>query len=262
MLIFAVDDEKIALEGLMAAITKAVPAARVQGFQRAEKVLESCRKQEPDVVFADIEMRDMNGVELARQIKALWPRANIVFTTGYTEYTFKALEMHASGYILKPVTAEKIRREIAELRYPVEEKRTGLFLRAFGNFEVWYNGVPVKFHYSKTKELLAYLVDRNGALTTNNELEAALWEDEAPKSHLSYLKNLRADLLAVLDSLGCGGIVVKNRGSLAVIPEKTPCDYFEFLRAREAGEPCSLYNGEYMTQYSWAEMTHGSLEMM
>ena len=265
MLVFAIDDEKIALEGLIGAIRKAVPSAEVMGFRSAEKALVSCRELEPEVVFMDIEMRDMNGVELARRMKALQPDINIIFTTGYAEYTVKAFEIHASGYVLKPVTTEKISREFQELRHPVMEnwQRRGLYVRAFGNFEVWYDGKPVKFQYSKTKELFAYLIDRNGALTTLGELEAVLWEEEEPpRSHVSYLKNLRADLLQVLEKLGCANILVRSRGSIGVLPEKTPCDYFEFLRRRKEGKPSGLYCGEYMTQYSWAEMTHGSLEMM
>lgn len=265
MLVFAIDDEKIALDGLVGAIRKAAPTAEVMGFRSAEKALLACRDLEPEVVFADIEMRDMNGVDLARQMKALVPNINIIFTTGYTEYTVKAFELHVSGYILKPVTAEKVYREMQELRHPLTEtgQRRGLYVRAFGNFEVWYDGKPVKFQYSKTKELFAYLIDRNGALTTLGELEAVLWEDEeSPKSHVSYLKNLRADLLQVLEKLGCADILVRSRGSIGVLPEKTPCDYFEFLLRRKEGEPSGLYCGEYMSQYSWAELTHGSLEMM
>lgn len=265
MLIFAIDDEKIALDGLVGAIQKAAPAVEVMGFRSAEKALDACRELEPDVVFADIELRDMNGVELARQMKALLPNINIIFTTGYTEYTVKAFEIHASGYILKPVTAEKVYREIQELRYPVMEHRPGrgLYVRAFGNFEVLYDGIPVKFQYSKTKELFAYLIDRNGALTTNGELEAVLWEEEdSPKKHASYLKNLRADLVQVLEKLNCGDILVRSWGSIGVLPEKISCDYFEFLHSRKEGKASGLYNGEYMTQYSWAELTHGSLEMI
>ena len=264
MLVFAIDDEKIALEGLVGAIQKAEPAAKVLGYRSAEKALSDCRQMEPDIVFADIELRDMNGMELARQMKEIKPKINIVFTTGYKEYTMKAFELHASGYVLKPVTVEKIRREMQELRHPVEEaiREQGLYVRAFGNFEVWYDGKPVKFQYNKTKELFAYLIDRNGALTPLGELEAVLWEDESPKSHVSYLKNLRVDLISVLQKLGCEDILVRSRGCMAILPEKTPCDYFEFLQKRKEGKSSALYCGEYMTQYSWAELTHGSLEML
>ncbi|MGX8703697.1 MAG: LytR/AlgR family response regulator transcription factor [bacterium] len=265
MLIFAIDDEKIALDGLISAIRKAAPAAEVIGFRSAEKAIAACHEMEPEVVFTDIEMRDTNGVELARQMKALLPDINIIFTTGYTEYTVKAFEIHASGYILKPVTAEKVYREIQELRHPVMERwpKRGLYVRAFGNFEVLYDGKPVKFQYSKTKEFFAYLIDRKGALATMAEMEAVLWEEEeVPKSHNSYLKNLRADLVQVLERLNCSDILVRSRGNIGILPEKVSCDYFEFLLQRKEGKSSGLYYGEYMTQYSWAETTHGSLERM
>lgn len=77
-----------------------------------------------DVAFLDIQMRSMTGLELAKQLKERQPNVNIIFVTGFSEYTGEAIQLHASGYIEKPVTEEKIRRELDNLRHPV---RWGLY---------------------------------------------------------------------------------------------------------------------------------------
>lgn len=266
MKIIAVDDESLALKAVALAIRRARPGSVVETFQDAEAALREAKMSPPDVAFLDIEMRAMNGIELARQLQTFNPRVNIIFTTGYSEYTAQAFEMHASGYIFKPVTVEKVRRELNALRFavpedePVPEPR--LHIRAFGNFEAFVDGVPVQFLYGKTKELLAYLVDRNGALCSNRELSAALWEDSLPGQHASYLKSIRSDLLTTLSKLGCEDVFVRVRGGMAILPDRVVCDYYEYLHSAEQPENMpreTVYRGEYMSQYSWAEVTNSSL---
>lgn len=165
MNIIAVDDEKLALESLQSSILKAAPDDTVIGFRNAEQALSFVRENPCDVAFLDIELRDMNGVELAKKISAIHPQVNIIFTTGYSDYTGQAFELHASGYIMKPVTEEKVQKEMEVLRYAVTQADDKLLtVRTFGNFEVFKDNQPLEFRYNKTKELLAYLVNRGGKL--------------------------------------------------------------------------------------------------
>ena len=130
-----------------------------------------------------------------------------------------------------------------------------LTARVFGNFEIYYNGVPLAFQYSRTKELIAYLIDRNGALCTNGEIIAALFEDD--DNHDAYLRSLRKDLLDTLSAVGCADVIVQQRGRLGILPQKIDCDYFRWLKGNRLG--CE-YRGEYMKQYSWAERTAALLD--
>ena len=270
MNIIAVDDEKLALQNLVSAILKAAPDCVLHDFRKVSEMLDFAAKNPCDVAFIDVEMREMTGVEAAEKLKALRPRINIIFATGYSEYTGKAMEMHASGYIMKPITPEKVKREIEELRYPLSEQEkkapasepgeaSHIQIRAFGNFEIFYDHVPLTFQYSKTKELLAYLVDRRGSLCTNAQIMSALWENEDDYlSHNSYMKNLRTDLIASLEKVGCGDIIVRRRGVLGIVPEKVTCDYFDWCDGKS--HALDSYRGEYMSQYGWSEYTHGLLE--
>ena len=68
-----------------------------------------------------------------------------------------------------------MRNVLENLRYPAEDVPAGVKVQCFGNFEVFVGGRPLSFKRSKSKELLAYLVDRNGATCTNGEMLAVLW---------------------------------------------------------------------------------------
>ena len=163
--------------------------------------------------------------------------------------------MYVSGYLLKPITQEKVKRAMENLRYPVASSHRVRF-RAFGNFEVMCDGLPVVFKYSKSKELLAYLVDRKGAMCSVRECTAVLFEDD--DGHDTYFKSLRRDLLDAFDALGVGNVIARERGKLGIVLGEVECDYYNYLRGNREG--VNDFSGEYMTQYSWAEYTYGMLE--
>lgn len=253
MRIIAVDDEELALDRLMTAIQQAAPEAELHGFFYPEDALAFLQTNGCDIAFLDVEMADTDGVTLAKKLKECNPDVNIIFATGFTHYQGEAFALHASGYLTKPITAEKVRKELSELRRPVApEKRVRM--QTFGNFEVYIDGKPLEFKYNRTKELLAYLVDRQGALCTMREIQAVLFEDEI--GHESYIKSLRRDLQVTLDEAGCGGVLIKQWGKLAVQPQAFDCDYYNWRAGRREG---LSYQGEYMAQYSWGEETNGML---
>lgn len=253
MNIIAVDDEELALEGLLDAIRQAAPEAAVYGFSDAQDALAFSDGHPCAVAFLDVEMAELDGVELAERLKKRNPDVNIIFATGFSQYQSAAFHLHASGYLTKPITAEKVRRELKELRRPLPAGKR-IRVQTFGNFEVYLDGKPMGFKYSKTKELFAYLVDRKGALCTNGEIIAALFPDY--ENHDAYLRSLRKDLMDTLDASGCGAVLERQRGRLAVVPEQIDCDYYDWCAGRR-GE--AVYRGEYMTQYSWGEYTNAML---
>ena len=69
-----------------------------------------------DVAFLDIQMRGLSGVELAEALRLQNPAVNLIFVTGYDQYTGDAMALPASGYILKPVNNAKIEKELSALR--------------------------------------------------------------------------------------------------------------------------------------------------
>ena len=117
----------------------------------------------------------------------------------------------------------------------------------FGNFEAYCDGAPIRFSLSRTKELLAYLVDREGAECRRNEIIAALFEDEL---NIEYCKKLRRDLIDTFAGLGIEDALIVSRGGLAICRDKVSCDYYDYLAGERTDPPT-----EYMTQYSFGEET-------
>lgn len=259
MNIFCVDDERLALDALTDAVQEVLPQAIVFAFRSGKEALAKAEETVVDVAFLDIEMREQNGLQLAKRLKELCRTTNIVFITGYEDYALDAFRMNASYYLLKPISAQGVRESMDNLRNPITVKPASVLrVQCFGNFEVFYNDVPIRFKYSKTKELFAYLIDRKGSVCTNGELMAILWEDEAGEKKRSYLSNLVSDLADTLSAQSLDGLVMKRRGALYVVPEKISCDYYDWNK----GMPYAInaYCGEYMSQFSWAEMTLGAIE--
>lgn len=198
-------------------------------------------------------MRGITGLEIAEKLERINPQINIIFVTGFDEYKSEAMDLHASGYLMKPVIAEDILNEIRFLRYPVSEK-SRIEVKCFGNFCVFINGSPADFDYNKTNELLAYLIDRRGTMVSYNELSAVLWEDD---SHTNYLKRLRSDLKHTFERYGCENILLSRKGAIGIDTNEISCDYFDYLSQKPDSQ--KLFRGEYMSQYSWAEETLANL---
>lgn len=188
-------------------------------------------------------------------------KTNFIFVAKDPEKAFSAMSAHASGYILEPVTEEAIRTELKELRHPVNEDETLLKVQCFGNFEVFSKGRIMKFARSLSKEAFAYMIDRRGAGCTVAEICSVLWENRPIDTNLkSQCRVILASLKKDLEAVGAGNVLVKEWNTWGVNADIISCDYYDFLRNKNKTEV--TYHGEYMSQYSWAEMTSGSLYQM
>lgn len=257
MNIIVVDDEMLALQSMENAIEEVIPEAKVKMFTTSASAMSELVMNDfcPDVAFIDIAMPDIDGIQLSKQIKDIYPKTNIIYVTAYTEYALTAIQERPSGYILKPATPEKIQTEIENLRYPpAVQELSRLEIKCFGNFEVYSNQRPVSFTYQKTKELFAYLVDRKGAACNTAILCSVLWEDKPDdQNQRAYLRKLIADLSHSLKAVGAGDAFIKQRNSFAVATDKVDCDYYKMLKGDASA--ANQYTGEYMNQYDWAEMS-------
>ena len=247
MKVLLVDDESLQLVRLENVCKKVLPDAEVLPYTNPVKALQENDKTIFDIAFLDIEMPGINGIQLAKNLKKINPLIKIVFVTAYNEYALQAFKIHAHGYVTKPVSEAKIKEEIDELQNiaPLQSGKK-LQIKCFGNFEVFHNGEPVKFSYKKSKEVFAYLIDREGAAIDINELNAVLWEEDHP----SYLRNLIADIQNTLKNLDCSDVFIKRHNEAYIDVEKVDCDAYEYKKNNP--NAIRLYRGEYMMQYSWA----------
>jgi two-component SAPR family response regulator len=255
MIAIAVDDEALMLGALVAAIEASPDVTEVNKFSDCEKALEFVKENDVDIAFLDINMRGMGGLALAERIIAACNDCKIVFCTGYEEYAIPAFKLHASGYLMKPISAEDVQGEIDNIK-GVRHKEKPIMVKCFGNFEVFVKDRKLMFKRLKTKELLAFLIDRNGAGMTAKQICAVLFPDDTDDNkNAAYLRQLVLDLKNTLKAVGAEGVLCHETPCYRVDTNMIRCDYISYL---ETGKP--EFHGEYMTQYSWAEETCAMLQ--
>lgn len=277
MKIIVVDDEKLALESTRRCITQVDPECTVETFhyrreQDKDAILNYTVVNKPDVAFMDIELkRGDSGMDLARELQGLHPTINIIFMTAYSEYTIPAFRLRASGYILKPPTVERVEEELKNLRHMVEHAREdrvftgaysinkeGLWAVTFGSFNIYYKDTLIRFHRTKAKEILAYLIDRRGGTISTADVVAAVFEDvDYNRSMQKQIQVYIKDMQDALESVGMEDFIIRTRGALSINASRLSCDYYDFLNKDKAA--IDAYAGEYMSNYSWGEETNGWL---
>jgi len=260
MTIYVVEKNEAIRKDVSGMLEKVCGDAEICSFSDSPSALAAARKNRVDVAYLDDKLPEMDGLLLGQYLKDLYPSVNLVLMTRKKDTAFGAMSLRASGCIMLPPEETDIRTEQRELRYPygqTEKKR--VFVQTFGNFEVFADGVPIQFKYSKTKEILAVLINNKGVQTTNGEIIASLWEDDGdPKVKSSYLSNLRQDLQNTLADLGLTEIIIKQRGSMAIAKDQVECDLYEWLEKKKASR--YQYLGDYMNQFGWAEFVHAELD--
>lgn len=116
--VMMVDDRKIILSGGLPILEEVMPKATVVGFTRPSEAIEYARTNRVALAFLDIELGKISGFDLCRTLLEIDPRTNVVFLTAYVDYSFDAWSTGASGFMLKPITAEGVRAQLRKLRYP------------------------------------------------------------------------------------------------------------------------------------------------
>ena len=255
MIAIAVDDERPMLQALTDAVSASEDIRQVHSFSSCSAALDWLETGTADVAFLDISMRGMGGLALADRITQHHPNCKIVFCTGYSEYALDAIRLRCSGYLLKPITAQAVQAELDHIKKQASPEKL-LTVQCFGTFEVLQNGVALSFKRTKAKELLAVLVDRNGAGMTGRQICALLWpEDSDDTKNMDYFRHLVRDLRNTLAAAGAEDVLCQQGYQYRVDPSRIQCDYHSYLRSGTPG-----FYGEYMTQYSWAESTCGFLQ--
>ena len=121
MTIVCVDDHPIMLKGLSQSIAEILPDASVSAFGRADEALGFVQKNGCDVLISEIELSGDSGLLLAKKIKNINPKVNIIFLTvcDEKEHAKEVFDIRPSGYLVKPAKQEQLELELNNLRYNV-----------------------------------------------------------------------------------------------------------------------------------------------
>ncbi len=257
MLVIAFSRNRKTLSEISAAARIAFPNSELCEYSDERECIDFAADSPCDVALVD----DGAKGTVAQRLSEIRRETNLIVVSDSDAAKMRAMDLHASGFILRPVTSDRIREEMRFARFPVT-KDPDLLIRAqcFGNFDVFsVDGVPLRFSRSKSKELLAYLIYRRGASCSVKEVGAALFEDEEYDTKQQiYLRQIISTLIRTMRVLGMEEVVQHSYNSLSVNVNVIDCDYYRFLEK----DPSVMqqYTGEFMSQYPWAEDVAGYLD--
>ena len=117
-IVIMVDDNKVFLNDGMPIIEEVIPNATVIGFTKPSEAVEYAKANRIALAFLDIEMIDVSGLDVCRKLLEINQRTNVVYLTAYRDYSFDAWDTGAIGFMVKPLTADGVKKQLKKLRYP------------------------------------------------------------------------------------------------------------------------------------------------
>ncbi len=194
-----VDDERYAREELTYLLGK-FPAVQVVGeAESGEAAILKALQLQPDVVFLDVEMPKMNGIEAAKTLVELKKVPLIIFATAYPQFAAEAFRINATDYLLKPYDEGQLEQTIARIEktlYPappvdIAEKPGKLAVETAGEIDYI---LPQDILYIYRDEKVTKIITQTGdyeVRTTLKELESRLVPFSFFRIHKGYLVNLK-----------------------------------------------------------------------
>lgn len=260
MQVIYVDDERPALDNFRLTVDRFSEITSLKLFQDSREALEYVREHSADVVFLDMEMPGLHGLELAKKLKEHDPDIRLIFVTAYSKYALDAWNVDAVGYLLKPYTAADIRKALAKCSYrPLPSRK--VMIRTIPALSVNVNGKPLYISGAKTREMLAFLVDCGERGFTAGEGIACLWPERGNDAGTqSLLRMTYKRLAAALEEAGAGHILESKENRRFLKVEEVDCDLYRILAGDK--QEARNYHGQYLQEYSWAEERNSQLYWM
>lgn len=227
--IAAVDDEAHALERFERMVLGITELDLCGLFESGEQFLAYLEENPLDAVFLDMEMPGLNGLQLSEQIQNLNENIQIVFVTAFNQYAVEAFEVQAVDYILKPLTEERLNKTVKRLliNHRTLKVHGKFFVQCIGGFEVFINGEALTWKNSKAKEVLAFLIHKNGLPVGWEKIADAIWPAfNAEKAQTNFHATTYL-LRKRLAEAGLSHILESVRGNYRIVMDKTNCDIYQ-----------------------------------
>jgi two-component SAPR family response regulator len=255
MKVIYVDDERLALKKFQLEATVLIPNVDVSYFDDPADALVYCRDNKVDYAFLDINMPNISGIELSKEIRSFCPFCKFVFITAYEHYALDAFRVNALDYLTKPYDREMLSNCFKKVGL-IKGEEHRIFIKTFGGFDVFVDGELLKIKMPKVKEMLALLVDLQGSQLNLSTAVRLLWLDhELDEKSSALVRITMKRLREVLTSHGIQEILVD--GVRAINPRKFDCDYYNYLKGDKDAK--MSYFNNYLPEYWWARETNESL---
>ena len=136
----------------------------------------------------------------------------------------------------------------------LKKQKQSLEAKTFGNFTLMYNNKVIKFSRTKSDELIAYLIFKNGSSVKTKELITVLYGKNADSSRYgASLRNLIVDIKHTLAELEIQDFFIAEYNNFRINPEVVQCDYYDFLAGDSVAK--KKFAGEFMSKFEWAQET-------
>ena len=228
-----IDDERPALEELSYLLEK--HSVKVIGsFLNTEGAFDFISCEKPDIVFLDIEIRDVNGIDFGVKLQNSVENTAIIFVTAYPNYALEAFKAYPLDYIVKPVDEERLKQTLQHIQETAElrsEAKSGVFyIRCFGNFEIVSGEHKVKFPTKKTRELFAYLICNEGTVIYRSDLLRIVFGSGESEKDANNLRVTMFRLRNAFREAGIGNDQFFIRDDFSVGIAGGGCDLMDFQR--------------------------------
>lgn len=260
MHIIYVDDEMPAINNFRLTVANFPEIKELHTFQSGEEALDFAKTNTVDAAFLDMEMPGIHGLGLARALKEHDSEIRVVFVTAFGQYALDAFGVDATGYLLKPYTADDIRKELAKCTYQHLPSHR-LVVQTIPSLSITADGVPLPLSGGKAREMLALLIDRGERGITIGEAIACLWpERPADSATQSLCRMTWKRLTNVLESVGMGSLLYTLENRRYLKTDTVDCDLYRILAGDK--QAARRYSGEYLSEYEWAEEHNAQLYWM
>ncbi|WP_404357841.1 LytTR family DNA-binding domain-containing protein [Cytobacillus firmus] len=192
------DDERYSRDELKHLLEE-FPAIQVIGeAESGETAVMKAIQLQPDVVFLDVEMPKMNGMEAAKSLHELKKVPLIIFATAYPQFAAEAFRYEATDYLLKPYDEEQLAQTIRRVEKLIGAKKENDIGKSAGKLAVEEDGEilylePREILYIGRDEKVSRIITRTGEHETKTplkDLESRLFPFSFFRIHKSYLVNL------------------------------------------------------------------------
>ncbi|MEK3770963.1 response regulator [Paenibacillus sp. FSL R5-0887] len=273
-----VDDERLALVKLEFMLKK-IPSLHIAAsYTDPSQAIQEAPSYHPDVIFIDIEMPEINGLQAAEMLQEACPNANIIFVTAYNHYAVEAFEINALDYILKPVRNDRLLKAVQRLeeRLSLAPKliiaKEEVTIRCLQSLRFERGGQSLnnlRWRTSKAQELFAFLLHNRNRFVSKDMLIELLWPDfnlKKASTHLyttiyqvrQCLKQNEVDLH--ISNLSGGEGYTLETGSMLIDVDKweqgiLALETISEVNCAEHQVLFELYSGDYYDDYDylWAE---------
>lgn len=277
-----VDDEKIPLAHLKGLLeTESFNIEIIGAYLNPLEAEKMIKRHKPDIVFLDIEMPELTGLQLGERIQESHPEIEIIFVTAFDTYAIEAFKLYAIDYIMKPIRPSRLKTTIERLRKRLpkhhnngnEIEDNAISLSCFNSVNIYMptgEFVPMKWRTSKAQELFAYMLHHQDQLIYRDTMLELLWPDFEMSRGLKQLYTTIYHIRQTLKNYGLEEIQISrptldNGYRLKIGTVRI--DTVEWMKQLALLNPLSLesiedyervllsYKGDYLGDYDylWAE---------